>query len=388
MFIYIFYSCCFVYIAFHLTSYSYVVSINFYLFHFIYKKYLYKTENIIRAMSSSSDSDINELLSSIVTYAYQYFGIFLYIIGNFGNLLTLWIFSKKSWRRKVCVFYFFLCLISNTIFINSVFIGAILIHGFNINILIYNPFLCKIYFYVAYVLSICYPMILILATIDRLLISSQNVDTRLYSSKRLAYFSSCICMFLWLIFSIHILIKVNIHEIYPTYFICYYDLYDIQYQLFNLYTLLIITVVVFFSMIILSILSFKNVRLIKPISRQQRHRTRSMSRKDFQLLRSLYVHNIAYNVWTALTVGGLCFDTVLAHKIPTDFERILQLFLGNMGGLLHYVPFCTSFFIFISISRSFRQELKCIIYQIIRKDVRMIRDEDMPEHELPATTNN
>ena len=53
-------------------------------------------------------------------------------------------------------------------------------------------------------------------------------------------------------------------------------------------------------MIVLSILSFKNVRHIRPVPRQQRKQLRSMTKKDFQLLRCLYVHNISLyylSVW-------------------------------------------------------------------------------------------
>ncbi|CAF4264335.1 unnamed protein product, partial [Adineta steineri] len=66
--------------------------------------------------------------------------------------------------------------------------GSIFTLGYNIAAQNNNVALCKIYIYVAYICATCSPTVLILASIDRLLISSQNVDTRLYSSKRLAYF--------------------------------------------------------------------------------------------------------------------------------------------------------------------------------------------------------
>ncbi|CAF1238454.1 unnamed protein product [Adineta steineri] len=68
-------------------------------------------------------------------------------------------------------------------------LASIFIYGYNINIQNTNVVLCKIYLYFAFLFSSVTPTILILASIDRLLISSQNVDTHLYSSKRLAYFS-------------------------------------------------------------------------------------------------------------------------------------------------------------------------------------------------------
>ena len=78
--------------------------------------------------------------------------------------------------------------------------------------------LCKLFFYIAYVFSSYYPIVLILASVDRLLISSQNVDRRLYSSKRLAYLSISVSTLIWSIFCVHILIKVDIQQISATRF--------------------------------------------------------------------------------------------------------------------------------------------------------------------------
>ena len=47
-------------------------------------------------------------------------------------------------------------------------------------------------------------------------------------------------------------------------------------------------------MIILSILSFKNVRGIRSIPRRQRRTGRIMRKEDFQLLRCLFVKDIIY----------------------------------------------------------------------------------------------
>jgi hypothetical protein len=67
-----------------------------------------------------------------------------------------------------------------------------------------NILLCKLFFYMSFVISTLLPTVLVLASIDRLLISSQNFDTRLYSSKCLAYFSISISTIFWIMLNIHI----------------------------------------------------------------------------------------------------------------------------------------------------------------------------------------
>lgn len=326
-------------------------------------------------MSSSTSSYIIDILSNIPIYLYRYVGIILYIIGNIGNLLTFWIFLQKSWRKNVCIFYYLICLISNTIFINSSLIGTIFIFGFNINLLNSNIIICKLFYYLAYVFASYYPIVLILASVDRLLISSQNVDRRLYSSKRLAYLSISVTTFIWSLFCIHILIKIHIQEIYPTVYICYYDLSKI-YQDFDSYSVLIIGMSIFILMIVLSIFTFKNVRHIRPVPRQQRNQLRSMTKKDFQLLRSLYIHNISYIIFTTVFLISVCYKTAREYQIESTFAEALEGFLNNVGTFMHYIPYCTSFFIFIWISKAFRYEIKRRIYRICGKNIRTIRDED------------
>jgi hypothetical protein len=62
-----------------------------------------------------------------------------------------------------------------------------------------------------------------LGSIDRLLISSQNIDTRLHSSKRLGYLSISTSAFIWSVLFFHIPIKFNIQQFAPSVFVCYYD---------------------------------------------------------------------------------------------------------------------------------------------------------------------
>jgi hypothetical protein len=170
---------------------------------------------------SSSDSYYIELLSNIILYVYRYGNPVIFILGHIGNLLSAFILFKKAWRKNVCVLYLKFCLLLSSAYLNSVILGNIFTNGFNINLQNSNTLLCKLFFYTSFVISTLLPTVLVLASIDRLLISSQNVDTRLYSSKRLAYFSISISTIFWISLNIHILIKVNIQVINSSTFICY-----------------------------------------------------------------------------------------------------------------------------------------------------------------------
>jgi hypothetical protein len=231
-----------------------------------------------------------------------------------------------------------------------------------------------LYFYVSFVFATLSPTILILASIDRLLISSQNVDTRLYSSKRLAYFSISISIVFWIIFNTHTLIKVNIQEKDPFHFVCYYDFS--KYHDFVTYSSSIIHVVFFLLMIILCMFAFKNVRRIRSISREKQHQIRSMTKKDFQLLRCLFVQDIIFIIFGMLIILYYIYYVITKSQIETARDKALIHFLNKFFASLYAIPFSTNFFVFVIVSKAFRHELKRTIYKIIGKELIPIREKD------------
>jgi len=63
-------------------------------------------------------------------------------------------------------------------------------------------------------------------------------------------------------------------------------------------------------------------------------------------------------------------------------EQAVSNFLNSFGAFLHYIPYCASFFIFVSGSRAFRQELKRFAYKIRGKDLIIVREEENNQQEL------
>lgn len=217
----------------------------------------------------------SSLFSSMTAYVYQCGGILFLILGNLGNILSLAIFSQKSWRKNVCAFYFLISLLIDMIYIDSSMLGYVFVYGFNIDLTMSNKFLCKIYRFLTFFPSPMSATILILASIDRLLISSQNIDIRLYSSRRLACFSMSLGTIFWSVFFVHVLIKFDIQQIAQTVFICLFDTNDFYSHFLN-YSLVTINLISFFGMIILITLSYMKARQFRSMSRQQRHGVRTM----------------------------------------------------------------------------------------------------------------
>ncbi len=329
---------------------------------------------------SSSDSYYITILNNTFIYINRYIVPVICILAITGNLLSALLFAKKSWRKNDCVFYFNICLLINSCYIISSMLGNILMTGFKINLFNTSVFLCKAYYYAAFLFSTLLPTVLILASIDRLLISSQNVDTRLYSSKRLAYFSISINVFFWIVFYSHLLIEVNIQQFSSSPPLCYYNLSP-TYLAFVSYFTLIINTLSCLAMVILSILSFKNVRSIRAVPHQQRQRIRTMTKKDFQLLRCLFAHDIVYIIFSLGFMINLVYDTAVINKIQTPLGQAIKDFFENLTHFFYHIPFCASFFIFLGLSKAFRHELKRMIYKIVGKDLVVLREEEEKRHE-------
>ena len=303
-------------------------------------------------MSSSDDSyNINNLNNAVV-YIYKYVLLVLYIVSNIGNFLSAVIFFKKTWRKNVCVFYFKTCLVYNSCYINVSLLGEIFISGFNINLLNSNVVLCKMFYYMTFLTTILSPTVVLLASIDRLLISSQNVDTRLYSSKRLAYFSVSISTCFWIFYNSHLLIKVNIQELYPSYFICYYDLSK-PYLDFIAYSPTIINLSLCLLMIILCVFAFKNVRHIRAMPRENRNQIRRMTKKDFQLLRCLFAQSVVYVSSILLISVYNVYDTVTKDQIRTPLNQAIQNFLSNFFEFIFNIYYSADFFYISNYIKSF-----------------------------------
>ena len=158
-------------------------------------------------------------------------------------------------EKKVWILYFNGCLICNTCFINSTILGSTLIFGFHINGINSSVFLCKIYYYVSFFFFT---------------FSNYSYSWFYWSfiniiSKCLAYFSLNVFISILIIFCSHLLIKVDIIQFGPSYFVCYYDISSFCSK-FVSYSIFILTCFLCFI--------------------------RMTTRKYFQLLRCLYVHDI------------------------------------------------------------------------------------------------
>jgi hypothetical protein len=129
-------------------------------------------------------------------------------------------------------------------------------------------------------------------------------------------------------------------------------------------------------MIILSIFAFKNVRGIRVIPRQRQTQIRSMTKKDFQLLRCLFVHDIVYIICNFFLNLYYVYAAARVRQVQTTLEEAIGDFFGDFLTFLQQIAYCVSFFIFIIVSKAFRNELKRMMYKMVGKNLNHVREEE------------
>jgi hypothetical protein len=130
-------------------------------------------------------------------------------------------------------------------------------------------------------------------------------------------------------------------------------------------------------MIVLCLFAFKNVRRIRMVKRENReNQVRSMTKKDFQLLRCLFVQDTVYIFSSTLLLVSYTYQITTKDQIRMVREQALLNFLSTIIRILYDIYFCSSFFVFIIVSKVFRHEFKRIIYKIFGKKLNPIREEE------------
>ncbi|UJR32690.1 hypothetical protein I4U23_020149 [Adineta vaga] len=307
---------------------------------------------------------ISNNLQDIIVFLYHYINPLIFALGNFGNLFSLIIFFQKSWQRNVCVLYFKVYLLLSSLYLNSTILSFTFLIGYDINLYNLNLFSCKILYYLPCFISTLLPTILIFASIDRLLISSQKNYSRIYYSKSFAYIFIGLSTSFCLSFNSAILMKIKLQKTEMSAVHCSYDENKLTSNYFY-YSLIISDAIFLIIIFILCILSLKTIDRIKTIPRQHMNKVRSISTEDFQLLRCLFTINLNYILTNLLSVIYSLYNEIVTHE-HRNFFNDLFTFIG-------FSFYSSSFLIFYFISNSFRRKTKQFILNLCEHRIKMSR---------------
>jgi hypothetical protein len=282
--------------------------------------------------------------------------------------MNLSVFTQKNLRKNPCSIYFIAYNVANFVFIYSLLLPLTFQLGYSIDLSTHNLGLCHLRLYISILFDCLSPFYLILASIDRILITSPNALTRRKSSLRLAYICIVSGTLFWALFHIHAFIFGTIRQLSPNYFICYYQL-GVYFTFMGYYSVVKQTLALTL-MIICGLWAIKNVqrmRRVGVVTELSLSRTvvetnsRSTSSKDRQLVLILLMDITIYGSFSFLYAIFLMYQIITTNYIKSIQQKSIETVVTDLCLFCLGIPFCTSFYANLIISKTFRKELKKLL---------------------------
>ncbi len=322
-----------------------------------------------RSIRMSSASDFIASLTLALTNIYEFGGPILMIIGTVSNILSLIVFTKKNLRKNPCAIYFTAVNLNNLLLIYTSILFLTLSEGYDIDPGSYNLIFCRFQFYTMFLFDVLTPSYLILASFDRMLITSPNALTRRRSTRRLAYICVIIATLFWVICHCHALIFTDLVQFAPGDISCYFQP-GVYTTVITYYSLIIKSISVPVLMVITGLWTVKNVRgvaRITPAPALTNTGTgvngglRSVHSKDRQLIKILLVDTSIYIIFNTMITVILIYQEATQNQPQTSVETAMQNFLFEVSVFSTYIPFCIGCYTNLLVSKTFRNEVKNVL---------------------------
>lgn len=316
---------------------------------------------------SYSQATIDYIVSLRATQKnlFRYGGPLFVFIGTISGLLGLFVFTQKGLRKSPCSIYFTAYNVAILILIYGSFLPITLEIGYNITPTVYNLFLCRLRLYTTFLINCICPYYLLLASVDRVLVTSPNARTRQRSTHRLAYKTIIIGTICWSIGIIHVFIFSNIITYELGQLICYVQLG--WYSMAISYGSLVKEILIPSLLTIFGLWSIKNIRNVRRVTIASTSTSgignaptsafNSSRSKDRQLILMLLIDITIYIFFSFILAITLMHEQITLNgtKTPETFE--IQSFVKSIAMFTAHIPFCITSYANLLVSKTFRKEV-------------------------------
>lgn len=301
---------------------------------------------------------------------FRFGGPIFVFIGTVSSILGLFVFTQKGLRKSPCSIYFTAYNTTSLILIYTSFLPITLEIGYNITPTIYSLFLCRLRLYTTFLFNCLCPFYLLLASVDRVLITSRNARTRQKSTHHLAYLSILIGTICWIIGLSHVLVFSNIIPLETGELICYLQLG--WYSMAIGYGSLVKEILIPLLMAIFGLWSIRNIRTIRRVTtaststsgignNQTTIGLNSSRSKDRQLILILLVDITIYIFFSLILAVTLMYEQITLHKPKTTEVFFIETFIKSVAMFTAHIPFCIHSYANLLVSKTFRKEVKGLL---------------------------
>jgi hypothetical protein len=287
-----------------------------------------------------SIADINNASTQINRYC----SVGLILFGCIGNTLNCVVFLQRPLRTNPCAVYFLVASLSSIIAVVSGLLPRML-SGWNIiaDLTETDPILCKLRLTVLFITRCIPPWLIVLATIDRYLISSSDVNVRNMSNLKQAY--------RWIIITCITSILLWAEAVY-----CYdanligtplkcYAKSDVCREYNDLSQSLIIIIIPSIIMFIFGLRTIKNLRQLRRL--MPSNTNTSSKRIENSLTKMLFIQIILLTACNMPQAVQKFYATQTFYQPKSLFQITVENFIFGIFLILSFVPYCVSFYFFI-----------------------------------------
>jgi hypothetical protein len=306
-----------------------------------------------------SSSTLTTIENQLTLYGYS----ISMILGNIGNVFILIIFSRQ--RQTACAIYLISAAVMNSVYLIFNGIASIYILYYPDTTLLVLSF-CKMYKYMIFTLGQLPKTMVILACIDRFLITSDRASFRAFSTPKRAKYLIFFCCIFWSLFTIHIPIMSTIVHGQCTRTGVYSIIYPV-------YSLIFVGLIPTITSAIFGYLTYRNMRQmvnrVQPIVQNTINANITIRRRDRDLLIIVISEIFVYVVTTAL-YPLIQLETIISQNVLTNksfqYSQI-ETFILSISGFLLFINSVAPFYTYLISSRSFRRDFKQLITNIYAK---------------------
>jgi len=305
---------------------------------------------------------MGQYLVDVRIWMTQYIMSIFLALGILGNLMNIFIFSHKDFRRNSCSLYFLAASIVN-VFTVAWGIAPSLYTLKNTDPSTYSYIYCKLRLYTIHTCLMMGRTLIVLACIDRYALCSESVRIRSFCQPKIAIRMIIATLLIWPILTLHVLILENLNG-------GQCGMTGAYVLIYGLYSTLVAGIIPPLLMTIFSILTIRHRRELRTrLAATGRNRT---SKRDQSLVVMLASEVIVYVVTTIL-YPTITLYRAIANGYPQSAESLqIEAFLGFLGGsFLIYLNSASVFYVYFIGSKSFRKECFMAIRKIMRRTVRV-----------------
>lgn len=317
-------------------------------------------------MSLSLDSlaFINSLLK-VQQNLYRFGGPIFIFIGTVSGILSLIVFTQKCLRKSPCSIYFNAYNIATLILIYGSFLPTTLEMGYDITPTIHHRTLCRLRLFTSFLFNCLCPFYLLLASVDRVLVTSPNARTRQRSTHRLAFLSIIIGTICWIIALAHVLVYSEIITLQTGQRVCYPTLG--WYSKAISYVSLVKEILIPLLMAFFGLWAIRNIRNIRRITiatnstsgvgNQTATSSISSRARDRQMILMLLVDITIYIFFSLLMAISLMYEQITLDPNKDFKVFFVETFVKSIAIFASHIPFCVTCYANLMVSKTFRKEV-------------------------------